>query len=46
MGLIVCIALQATSFFIYVLRIDWKKAAEEVRLLQPTSLVQRLCAGS
>ncbi|XP_025070620.1 multidrug and toxin extrusion protein 1 [Alligator sinensis] len=31
-GLIVCIALQATSFFIYVLRIDWKKAAEEAQI--------------
>ncbi|XP_019401277.1 PREDICTED: multidrug and toxin extrusion protein 1 isoform X1 [Crocodylus porosus] len=31
-GLIVCIALQAISFFIYVLRIDWKKAAEEAQI--------------
>lgn len=31
-GMIVCISLQALSFSAFVLRMDWKKAAEEVRL--------------
>uniref|UniRef100_A0A8C4Y4D5 Uncharacterized protein n=1 Tax=Gopherus evgoodei TaxID=1825980 RepID=A0A8C4Y4D5_9SAUR len=31
-GMAVCIFFQALSFLIFVLRMDWKKAAEEVRL--------------
>nr|XP_056721001.1 multidrug and toxin extrusion protein 1 [Euleptes europaea] len=31
-GLIVCISLQASSFLIFVLRIDWKKAADEAQV--------------
>ncbi|XP_054857522.1 multidrug and toxin extrusion protein 1 [Eublepharis macularius] len=31
-GLIVCISLQAFSFLIFVLRMDWKKAADEARI--------------
>ncbi|XP_060114960.1 multidrug and toxin extrusion protein 2-like [Heteronotia binoei] len=31
-GLIVCISLQAASFLIFVLRMDWKKAAEEAQV--------------
>uniref|UniRef100_A0A8B9QAM6 Multidrug and toxin extrusion protein n=1 Tax=Apteryx owenii TaxID=8824 RepID=A0A8B9QAM6_APTOW len=34
-GMIVCISLQALSFSTFVMRIDWKKAAEEVRLHSP-----------
>uniref|UniRef100_A0A8C0FVB5 Multidrug and toxin extrusion protein n=1 Tax=Bubo bubo TaxID=30461 RepID=A0A8C0FVB5_BUBBB len=32
-GMIVCISLQALSFSAFVMRMDWKKAAEEVRLV-------------
>ncbi|XP_062816738.1 multidrug and toxin extrusion protein 1 isoform X1 [Anolis carolinensis] len=31
-GLIVCISLQAVSFLVVVLRMDWKKAAEEAQI--------------
>ncbi|KAJ6657325.1 hypothetical protein lerEdw1_002692 [Lerista edwardsae] len=31
-GLIVCISLQASSFLVFVLRTDWKKAAEEAQI--------------
>uniref|UniRef100_A0A8D2L3Q5 Multidrug and toxin extrusion protein n=1 Tax=Varanus komodoensis TaxID=61221 RepID=A0A8D2L3Q5_VARKO len=31
-GLIVCISLQAVSFLVFVLRADWKKAAEEAQI--------------
>ncbi|KFQ01705.1 Multidrug and toxin extrusion protein 2, partial [Haliaeetus albicilla] len=31
-GMIICISLQALSFSAFVMRMDWKKAAEEVRL--------------
>ncbi|XP_077168046.1 multidrug and toxin extrusion protein 1 isoform X2 [Paroedura picta] len=31
-GLIVCISLQAVSFLVFVLRMDWKKAAEEAQV--------------
>nr|XP_060613620.1 multidrug and toxin extrusion protein 2-like [Anolis sagrei ordinatus] len=31
-GLIVCISLQAASFLVVVLRMDWKKAAEEAQI--------------
>uniref|UniRef100_A0A8C5RM21 Multidrug and toxin extrusion protein n=1 Tax=Laticauda laticaudata TaxID=8630 RepID=A0A8C5RM21_LATLA len=31
-GLIVCISLQATSFLVVVLRMNWKKAAEEAQI--------------
>ncbi|NXV40887.1 S47A2 protein, partial [Uria aalge] len=32
-GMIICISLQALSFSAFVMRMDWKKAAEEVRLV-------------
>lgn len=31
--MIICISLQALSFSAFVMRMDWKKAAEEVRLV-------------
>lgn len=31
--MIVCISLQSLSFSAFVMRMDWKKAAEEVRLV-------------
>ncbi|NXF87089.1 S47A2 protein, partial [Eubucco bourcierii] len=31
-GMIICISLQALSFLIFIIRMDWKKAAAEVRL--------------
>uniref|UniRef100_A0A670YIP9 Multidrug and toxin extrusion protein n=1 Tax=Pseudonaja textilis TaxID=8673 RepID=A0A670YIP9_PSETE len=37
-GLIVCISLQAASFLVVVLRMNWKKAAEEVKSLSSVSI--------
>uniref|UniRef100_A0A8C4VE63 Multidrug and toxin extrusion protein n=1 Tax=Falco tinnunculus TaxID=100819 RepID=A0A8C4VE63_FALTI len=40
-GMIVCISLQALSFSAFVMRMDWKKAAGEVRLVScPSAMPQ------
>ncbi|XP_069729894.1 multidrug and toxin extrusion protein 2-like isoform X1 [Phaenicophaeus curvirostris] len=47
-GMIVCISLQALSFSAFVMRMDWKKAAEEVRrvlLVTPRRYWAQIRAG-
>uniref|UniRef100_A0A663MCV2 Multidrug and toxin extrusion protein n=1 Tax=Athene cunicularia TaxID=194338 RepID=A0A663MCV2_ATHCN len=44
-GMIVCISLQALSFLAFVMRMDWKKASEEVRLVLLSSNSSKVLGG-